>query len=217
MILPELRYTEPNDIQMRLYNTVIRYNSRPVFVLGFGNDELHIRVHDLLSGIVHENVHTSDSDLDISSPPLGYCNLGEEAAVYVTRCPRRKQQQGFCPQHAIVYYDREPSSGFKYNTTMLGPMIAGIYPSFDEVVQRVKNSKGKKRFAASYDRYFSLYKTKDPSLMRIKHLIDDVGLYVASEGVGFILPTFKTEYRLKKKLLKHMQLVDLNGVENVDG
>jgi hypothetical protein len=216
MILKELRYNDTADIHMRLSSTIIRYRKSPVFIHGLGDKELHVRAADLLSG-QQLDIHSSDEELDISSPPLGYCNPGEDSTIYVVRCPRRMQKQGFYPQYAFVYYDKQVSGGFKGPVTSLGPTIVGNYPSFEESVQRVKDNKNKKSFGRSYDRYFSIWKTKDSSLMRIKHLIDDVGIYIPAEGVGLILPDFKNEIRLKSKLRKHMELVDLNGAGNVDG
>src|SRR5690606_28215456 len=96
-LLDEFRYDNSSDAAMRLKGTIVRYEGRPVYILNvFDNLVLQVEdISDPTGGEILE-VHSSDPDLDIASPPLGWSNH-KKYCIYLMRSARNSQKQGINP------------------------------------------------------------------------------------------------------------------------
>lgn len=95
-----LRYEHSGDVQMRLKNSIVRYKNRPFYVDYI--EGLEVIGQDLESQ-QELRVHSSDTKLDISSPPLGWARGRKSTIWYITRQPTRSQKQGLNIQKAIYF------------------------------------------------------------------------------------------------------------------
>ena len=125
-----MRYEIPEDLQLRLVGSIVRWKTRPVLVLAAG-ERLTVAVRDIIKGDI-ETVDPNDDRFDITSPPLGYCNEG--LPLYISRGVLRQQKQGLDPQRlSIIFPSYNDEKSFRWNTYIsLGKTILGEYPSFDE-------------------------------------------------------------------------------------
>lgn len=124
------------DLFLRLEDTIVRYKGHPYYVrVADAYPNIHLYKLTNTRTIAHTVDHR-DSDLDDSSPPLGYLNL-VTGAVYLKRMSLRQQSQGLRASqlHAI------PNMGFSRSMLTGLPMentILGRYPSFDQALEQLK-------------------------------------------------------------------------------
>lgn len=103
-IVKPLRYENEADVHRRLFNTLIKYKGRAVFVIHcFEN--LYIDGVDIgAKGYSDDKqaeftvkFHSSDSDLDLESPELGWANISVARVtrpIFFLRSPTRQFSQG---------------------------------------------------------------------------------------------------------------------------
>lgn len=142
-LLEEFRYDNPNDVNMRLKGTILRYKGRPVYCAG-AYDDISVSI-EYIDGPDTANtfvVHSSDADLDISSVPLGWVNF-KGFSLFLMRSARNSQKQGVNPG-SLVYFDPQPRGGrstnrFRFENRhelfCIGSAVAGKYPSFKAVLE----------------------------------------------------------------------------------
>lgn len=205
-----LRYELSDDIMRRLVGTVVRYKGRPIEVLDLAPSSGHLRIvaRDLIgdsssSPSFNIIIHSSDVELDISSPPLGFSNAEEApSSIYVARQPTRSQNQGVYFNRLICYGD-SVEQGYPFTKKAFGRMVLGEYPNFSECADRIRGNKPNSSLA--FGRYLGLQGTGDKEVLAIKHLINNVGVYYPSESRGFLFPLYD-EVRLREKLKPYMEL-----------
>lgn len=102
-LVKPLRYDSAQDVQMRLRDTICRYDGEPVFIQGItaipGDPSgLYVNARYILSGIP-VTFHSSDVLLDVSSVPLGWFDGPEyQKPLYMCRTTKTSQRQGVHPQ-----------------------------------------------------------------------------------------------------------------------
>lgn len=203
-----LRYDNTDDISRRLTKTLVRFRGKPVYIKGVAGN-LHVRAYNPLEKGLDFYVHSSDVDLDISSPPLGYTNH-DNHSWYLTRRPSRQQIQGIQIQHCMVYPAEKYIQGRGYND--LGDVsrtILGEYPSFEKALERsIVGSQ-------AWSRHLAFVSTKDPGLRIIKHLWDDIGVYSVSGNEGIITKKFSEDVNLISNLQKYMGVSITRGYDEL--
>lgn len=134
------RYENDADVHMRLASTYIRYKGVTYFCEHGGgmNVALYTSKADRME-LAHQ-VSANDPELDISSVPLGYCNLGR-GPVYLAREAARRQKQGVSLM-GIVGFDersrqwlRPVGKAIPIPHNLVIDTINGKYPSLDEVLR----------------------------------------------------------------------------------
>ncbi len=139
-IIDPLRYLNGDDVHRRLHNTIVRYQGQPVFCRQC-EDSLYLDLRPLRkTSFSIKEIHSSDEELDVSSPPLGYMNT-PTCSVYVQRVATRKQHQGFCTNVAQQYVEGELDDSL--NSYFAGPhmadLIEDIYPKISACINKLKN------------------------------------------------------------------------------
>lgn len=205
MPIDHRRYTSPADVRMRLDGTVIRYGGIPVFAEA--RPDMNVRVREVLSEKVY-TVDSSDENLDISSPPLGYCNLeATDNLWYITRVPFRQQKQGL-HLHSMSYkrpgdIETRRISGWP-DTEGLHNMIVGKYPTLSQSIDYVRRN-GNSGSGRAFDRRFALGYCGQKSLFTLQTRGDVIGLYNANKEIALV----KTEYKdeIAQSILKKFMAV----------
>lgn len=179
-----IRYNSVEDLSMRLKNTIVRYRGEPVFIDKVTPD-LDVRVVKLLDRFRTSYVDSSHEDLDISSPPLGFMNNVNEAG-YIFRTPRNTQKQGVVPSNLTVMLinnGRSYREGIGWETIEdlipIGQSIAGIYPSFEEVVDMVSKPRPNRNVSQAFSRDWAMVSRH--GFMGVYHKTIPVALYYPAE------------------------------------
>lgn len=200
------RYDRAEDVRMRLHGTVVRYKNKPVQISASSSTELYVKVRKLTdpSGASYfkESVHSSDSDLDISSPPIGYMNLNGYT-FYVQRLPTRKQHQGLCGSVIVCYYEsKESMDTIRAEDHIFGQemsdVIENIYPSGIESLESMfRNSQIRSK---AFHRRFALVHD-EVGLIKLKHMTKTIG-WVAPKSNTLVIPDELSNEIFSKELIK---------------
>lgn len=128
------------DLNQRLHNTVNRYKGIPYYFVYTGGDSFEIR--DLINGRGVSIVNAYDPEIDISSPPLGYCQITEDHVVYVTRRPVRLYKQGLAAESLSFKFLSAAGRNFRVNMSSkpFHDMIIGSYQSVDVFFERIRKN-----------------------------------------------------------------------------
>lgn len=184
-----LRYDRGSDVIMRLHDTVIRYRGKPVHVKALSEESLFVKIKYLdKNKFETEHVHSSDIDLDISSPPLGYLNANRYA-FYVSRIPTRKQKQGFCTE--VSNYFVESINGHnELNVTKyfydkpLYDTITNHYPTGPQALEIILSKKDINSIA--FHRKFALLRD-ELNIIKLKSIGRTIGWQPPNKDY-FIIP-----------------------------
>lgn len=140
-----IAYYSQEDAQMRLNRTICRYKGLPVYVEVYNEDPtntLRLSVLPLNHNVrrVTFKILSTDPDFVHRSPELGYLNhkWGDEYnAWYYSRSPKRKQQQGLSAGNVDVFNAHGPHFSDVSLSQCFCDMIVGVYPKFDDCLERV--------------------------------------------------------------------------------
>lgn len=211
------RYDVPHDVEMRLNNSVLRYDGVPVFIKSIPNS-LNVNLFDLSEeGKPIGKADSSDPRLDITSPPLGF-GFGEKhnTLFYFSRIPWRQQKQGLCNDNVefrSFYIDRDRSGTVQSNinrgfTTKWQPFkdaIEGKYKSIPTIVAAIRDGV----IGLPFDRSFALVGLPKQKAIVIQCKNIHLGYYLADEGRGLLIhrPELRRVY---DQLSQHMntELID---------
>lgn len=133
-------YDNPEDLRMRLNNTICFYKREPYYILVGGVKFPEVELMSIVNQSPpqkHKIVDHRSKDLCTNSPKLGYMNF-ENNSFYLSRIPERSQNQGLRTSNIIAmnenYLGGWNRSRDFYNT------LKGIYPSKKEALTRVQNN-----------------------------------------------------------------------------
>ena len=118
----------------RLRDTIVRWGGKAFYVLQIEGDGMIVGKYlsNLNKDGSYEKVHVSE--LDVSSPPLGYVNSGDYAC-YVVRIPRRDDwRQGLRTRSLKSLTGRTMTS---IRLTTLHHTIEDTYPTFKKALKKV--------------------------------------------------------------------------------
>lgn len=168
----------PRDWEQRLNSTICRYKGQPVYV-SVDDGELYISKG---AGSRYYRIPYDDSDLDISTPPLGYVNFKDKeteknVVLYCTRSTGRRYKQGLCKNSLVVYgIDRKKSrisGNLIFKSSNLFETINGNFPSLTEILRKQEDDT-----ATAVSRNVALCRNK----------IGVTSVYYKTEMVGWIAP-----------------------------
>ena len=126
-IVSPVRYPNTHDARMRLNGTIIKYKGMPVQVVEVVHKS-SITLRDLLTNTLILDIHSSDKELDISSPSIGW--VQGPSPVYLTRSSARRYKQGLALDSTRVL---KGDTGTTRNglgdlpQTAIGQSILGIF------------------------------------------------------------------------------------------
>lgn len=184
------RYPSFTDAQMRLNHSYLRYKGEPCYVANINENKLLTIVtrKDTIS------VSAEDEELDLTSPPTGYCvDRASYGTFWTSRYPYRQQKQGLEHHCVQVYQEREDFRIAPTNTPftkhdIIFDMIEGKYDPFEKAVAKVlSNSLSYKWNAFPWSRNFCLCRITDAkSTLGIKFMGRGIGLFDANSKTAFI-------------------------------
>lgn len=180
------RFATSDDVIMRLDNSIVRYKGIPVIVRF--QRGMNVSIKDLLNNrLLSENIHSSNPDLDISSPPIGFVNFGLFTS-YAQRMPRRNNKQGLNAENTVLLKGNIPDALYydKANifTKPVAQAILNDYPTGDQVISAMKKSGD--IISMSFHSKFSFVKD-DIGIIKLKHMQRTVG-YVNPKDRSVIIP-----------------------------
>lgn len=192
------RYESPADVNMRLNRSYLRYEDDWYYCeQGEGISVVLYRIERGRYSKVH-NVSANDDRLHIESPPLGYCNLEDYGAVYLTRTPARRQKQGV-DTHNLSGFDertRRWLHSVGRNLVIDGQdiknMLIGIYPTPKECFEKFKDSQH--QYPIAFSRRFCLSPVT-PRLVKIKYLSQMIGILNMTKSGTSWKPTIYDSYK----------------------
>ncbi len=190
MLTDPIRYLNGDDVHRRLHNTIVRYKGIPVYCVQCTYDGMSLNLRPLrTTTFVYTNIHSSDEDLDVSSPPLGYLNT-ETCCVYVQRMATRKQHQGFCAHVANCHY--EGILGASIASYFAGPAFADLienkYPSIEEAIEHLNNKVNIQSIA--FHRKFAFRSTFEG--IDVHHICKKIGQLDSNNFTVLLNPRFHT-------------------------
>lgn len=133
--IDKVRYNNVHDIEMRLTGSIVRFEGDPVYVNGTTGAGFEIELENLHpeKGSKRFRIDSNSPALDISSPPIGYTNLGTYSG-FAYRSPLRRQKQGL-DLAALKYkypIQLEPQRKSPNIKAALGAAILNKYPAVEK-------------------------------------------------------------------------------------
>ncbi len=126
-----------DDLNMRLNNSLVKYNGQPAYVVGIDGRTLSLYLTRTRDNVL---AHLPDNKLDIRPVPLGYVNLLSHC-VYVSRRPERRYKQGLNTNNIRV---RGKAMRMDIpdllQSVSLAKSIGNDYPSFANALKAVKGN-----------------------------------------------------------------------------
>jgi len=157
------------DGNMRLSDSIIRYQGKPIYVEGVAEDRVVIGTYLDGSGSVRKTM--DDRDWDPSPVPTGYVNR-EGRCYYVCRRPTRRWKQGLHRDNVEVYsYEGSGSRGI-INSAAFADTVLGNYPTLEEVLDNVRSRRWS---SGAWTRKFALCREEQTGLLWLMHRNNKVG------------------------------------------
>lgn len=172
------RWDNPNDVAMRLNQSLIRLHGRPVWITANG-DHMEIETYDIVNKD-REVVDPDNPALDISAMKLGYVNE-PKGIYYPFRYPIRKQKQGLAPDNSgILEVDNNGLVIDKANfiakgrlvSPEFGRMVLNDYPSVPECVEYL--DKKEDCVGRAFGRKFALVRD-DVGIVKLHYFNQPIG------------------------------------------
>lgn len=203
-----LRYTIAADVDRRLRNTFVKYKGKAFYVAACSADLTvagwHLSDSDWTNGepplVV---VHSSDTNLDLESPALGWANTQWNRQIrplFFMRTIHRQFQQGISPGRVQFLDPMNPDDtiqlGYRFGTVAglipFSKMIDGVgYPTLETAIATKQG--------ASFDRHWALVPPsleKGPyNMLRVYHDGIVVGVYSKSDASFFFARKMLTKTR----------------------
>lgn len=169
----------PEDLEMRLGRSLIRYKDKPFFVTEPGRNGRNCFLRGIFTLTGEEDViQLPNKDLDIRPVPLGYMNLVAQT-LYVMRKPQRRYKQGFSSQAfttsgpgRINFMIREC-----IYSKSLAKTVVGDYPDMEQALDHTKKKKG----SCAFHRRFAFYFDRDLGIVQLHYRGVPVGMYMSGE------------------------------------
>lgn len=171
-------YANYNDAFRRLHNSICFWDKEPVLVR-YPYDDTKDKDKVNLFSLKDQKYlgegkkfNITDPSFSDATPTLGYCFVGQEQAVYVSRRPDRGLGQGFSADNAVV---KPYCVRWTISSRDMHKCIKGEHPTFYEAQQMLKDGIG----SVPFHRYGALKKLdkKITALYWRDNLIATLGKY----------------------------------------
>jgi hypothetical protein len=185
-----IQYESVNDANMRLGNTIVLYDGKPVYIrevgaLGEGEgangDIYRVYIKNLpispTDRGAYERKFISSKKFDLAPFPMGFMNLNEHA-VYLSRAPKKQQKQGLSEGtlSAVTVGDPLGQQRIRFadllNKKEFADCISGNYPNVREATRLIEAGAQ----SVAFSRCFAMARdTALPELIYLYHKKDKVG------------------------------------------
>lgn len=139
------RYDTERDAAQALSSSIILFDNKPVYVRG-----CHSRNDMRIRGVGRrdqegENVQIDSPLVDLTPVSLGYINQEEGKPLFASRMPIRRWKQGLNEGNLKIGGLAPQPRGARgrgpalWDSVALGLTIQGIFPSFDECLDKVES------------------------------------------------------------------------------
>lgn len=163
-------YDGPEQTKMRLAETVVAYDGKPVYVTGVtaGNKLNLVKLPKMNDNFV---CGLNDPKLNFLDLRLGYVNTNNYAA-YMRRTAGRQQRQGL-HKGVVIIGDRDLQNKVVLNweelihTPEFFDAFQGIYPNFADVVQRMLENP--KIRSMAFHRRFALHRDEELGFYELRY------------------------------------------------
>lgn len=203
-----MRYLRAEDARMRLGGSICRYKNSPVMVSADVNADMIANVYPLREFHTKKafpvNLST-DPDLDVSSPPLGYINynLKEGRVAYLSRKPERQQKQGMCESNTNAYFmtDTAPARWRVHDfSSSIADMIENKYPSVQDAMKYAFAGSSK-----AFHRRLAFIPGKTNEFISLAFSRTLVAFVFRNEGIAYLRPSFNTPF--------YKEILTRNGIK----
>lgn len=178
------------DLTQRLDHTICMYKDFPYYVRVAGDT---LKLFDMIDcdTLVH-HISSDDPQLDVATPPLGYCQYDPRTVVYLSRKPHRKFKQGI--DQGGLNIEVIPGSMYsgklKFHSGCVRKTILKEYPPLKQCLKKLEaNSKtedhGQIELAVSSDCAVVL---TAKNLVKVFYQQTPVG-YINTNDLGSVRPT----------------------------
>jgi hypothetical protein len=160
-----MKYDSIEQANMRLQHTVVKYDGRPVLIKGVNGTGRGLDAYMLPHAKDIIQIKLQDPKLDVANLALGYVNVNDYA-VYLTRIPGRQQKQGLCKSN-VMFGQNGRNVDLGWQNLIVTPEFSdafrGIYPSFNEVIERLyaneelQSMAFSRRFALEMDKELAFF------------------------------------------------------------
>lgn len=218
----EPRYESHGDAHTRLQGCVLMYRGYPVSLWATGDSFMFnpkpLDKRDIPAEILDKwperiNVST-DPDLNLCVPPLGYVNDKFKEVwepLFISRLSVRRYQQGLNARNIAVVRERNPTEragpapGRDYGASnaALSKTLLNKYPSWKEAWETAHS---KTHYGMAFNRCFCLAKTEDqPEIIRLRYMTKTFGLIDPDrrDPVVHVLPEFQKHGFLLREIANH--------------
>lgn len=132
-------YDSLGDAEMRLLGTVIRVDGMPVLVDNISKngdeEDFLLKLTSLISPYKTVFARLGYAGVDLSSAPLGYCNINSKA-YFLARNPARRQKQGIDPRHVQVYHPTNGGCHIGVSAKEVGLCVQGTFVSIQKFIEK---------------------------------------------------------------------------------
>jgi len=176
------------DLPQRLDHTYCLYKDKPVLVRAeIGSKTLYL-YHVVHTGMTIATIESDDPDLDIATPPMGYCQYMSDRVCFITRRPQRQFKQGVYSDNVSIEYleTKRRDYSFKWNSPPAYHMLAREYPSFEEVFLKILKSEAYGEYALSND---IAIVDNGSAIIQVFFRNEEVGFIRKSEDMDVSRPT----------------------------
>ena len=157
-------YERPEDVNMRLNESVIFYDGKPCYAL---SNDVYLDLYQLRSEMPYiARVKAANPLIDVRSPQLGFLNH-RDMLFWVFRTTVRKQKQGLCGDNTciarITSLDNPNRISSKTMCTIyFEDMLLGRYPSYEDAM--------KSKHSIAFARHFAIHRNEETEETLLYHL-----------------------------------------------
>lgn len=140
----------------KVSDSVIMVEGRPAYVV---NVVRGVLTYQQLYPNIGQNLAIPLKDVDLTPVKLGYANLEQGEALYLTRLPARSWKQGLIERN-IISSNLAGGRRFPVNSSAVCECMMGKYPSLSKVIEFLFNDEAT---SMAFSRDFALAKPKKPN------------------------------------------------------
>lgn len=175
------------DLPARLDSTICLYQNKPVIIRTEGSDSKRIYLYDIINPSIRLKIIDSDDpDLDIGTPPLGYCQYSIDRVCFITRRPQRQFKQGIYSENCYIEYLTKGDYVHKWSSQATYDMMTKKYQSFEHIFSLILQGKQYAEYALNNDIAFS---TDGSKIIKVFFRNEEVGFIIKSEDIDIYHPT----------------------------
>jgi hypothetical protein len=167
----------PNDLEMRLSRSLVKYNGRPFFIEDV--EPNCVLVGRYLDTQREARCELPNGNLDIRPVPIGYVNMNTRC-LFITRAPQRRYKQGLNESNIRVLTQRHWEPRINLRDLLLSKNMARTvnneYPSLEQCLEELRTKKSQ-----AFCRRFAVQNEKELGVVSLQYRGRAVGIVLGDE------------------------------------